>query len=227
MPEPHAFPLLGRYLKGSLKRTLKQTSVAAVIVAVVGYYFSYQDRIDSRQQTAWSVLRTALEWSENRKWGNVGQIQAIETLTRDCDSWWLNTPLKYLLGRDCVDLKSLPLMTMDFGGLKAPGATLSHSYFACSNFSGANLARSHFDNVSLMAASLANVDFRGADLSNSCFFLADVSGAKFDSHTTVDPKELLKACVVEQNGVRWKIDAGDNSGGRPNRRSSAGLSERT
>jgi uncharacterized protein YjbI with pentapeptide repeats len=46
-------------------------------------------------------------------------------------------------------------MTMDFGGLSAPGATLSHSYFACANFSGANLARSHFDSVALMAASLA------------------------------------------------------------------------
>ena len=203
------------YLQVSLKRTAKQTSIAAVIVAVVGYYFSYQDRIDSRQQTAWSVVRIALEWSENKKWGNVGQIAAIESLTRDCDSWWLNTPLKYLLGRDCVDLKSLSLMTMDFGGLSAQGGNLSYGYFACSNFAGAHLRRSHLNNTSFMAATLSEADFSGADLTKSCLFLADVSGAKFDKNTLIDdPGNLLKACVKldPKTGNRLSIDPQDNDG---------------
>lgn len=148
-------------LRNSLRKTLKQTSVAAVLVAVIGYYFTYQDRIDTRQQNAWSVIRTALEWSENKKWGNVGQIQAVETLTRDCDSWWLNTPLKYLFGRDCVELKSLSLMSMDFGGLDAPGATLSYGFFACSNFAAARLRRARLDHTSLMASNLAGADLSG------------------------------------------------------------------
>jgi len=200
------------YFRSSLKRTLKQTSIAAVIVAVVGNYFTYQERIDTRQQNAWSVLRSALEWSEAKKWGNVGQIQAIETLTRDCDAWWLDTPLKYLLGRDCANLKSLSLMTMDFGGMNAPGATLSYGYFACSNFSAAHLARAHLDHTAFMAARLADADFSGADLTTSCLFLADVSGARFDSGTKIDSKDLLKACVMlDQHGARRSIDAASNT----------------
>jgi Pentapeptide repeats (8 copies) len=205
---------LAFHLLTSLKRTAKQTSIAAVIVAVVGYYFTYQDRIDSRQQTAWNVVRTALEWSENKKWGNIGQIAAIETLTRDCDTWWLNTPLKYLLGRDCADLKSLSLMTMDFGGLHAPGAHLSYGYFACSNFAAAQLRRSHLNNTSFMAATLAGADFSGADLTKSCLFLADISGAKFDKNTIIDdPRNLLKACITidPETGGRRNIDSHDNT----------------
>jgi hypothetical protein len=116
---------LRTYLKTSLKRTIRQTSIAAVFVALVGYYFTHQGRIDSRQQDAWNVVRIALEWSEKGKWGNVGQIPAVETLTRDCDAWWIDTPLKYLLGRDCVPLNSLSLRALDFGGLNAPSPTAS------------------------------------------------------------------------------------------------------
>jgi hypothetical protein len=187
--------------------------VAAVTVAVVGYYFTYQDRIDSRQQNAWNVVRTALEWSESKKWGNVGQIAAIETLTRDCDAWWLNTPLKYILGRDCVDLKSLSLMSMDFGGLKAAGANFSYGFFACSNFAGAQLSRSHLNNTSFMAATFAGADFSGANLTKSCLFFADISAAKFDDRTIIDdPRNLLKACVKPdpKTGARQNINAKSN-----------------
>jgi hypothetical protein len=111
----------------NLKRTIRQTSIAAVFVAVVGYYFTYQDRMDSRQQNAWNVVRIALGWSENNKWGNVGQVAAVETLTRDCDVWWINTPLKYLLGRDCIPLNSLSLRALDFGDLNAPRANFSYA----------------------------------------------------------------------------------------------------
>jgi len=210
-PSPSSF---GGYLLTSLRRTAKQTSIAAVVVALVGYYFAYQDRIDSRQQSAWVVIRTALEWSENKKWGNIGQIAAVETLTRNRDSWWLDTPLKYLLGRDCVDLKSLSLMKMDFGGLHAPGGNLSYGYFACSNFAAAQLRRSHLNNTSFMAATLAGADFSGADLTKSCLFLADVSGAKFDKSTIIDdPANLLKACVRldAKTGNRQNIDPQDNA----------------
>jgi hypothetical protein len=189
-----------------LKRLLKHTSIAAVFVAVVGYWFTYQDRIDASQEQAWSVLRAALDWTQNNKDGNVGQNQSIETLSRDCDHWWRTTPLKYLLDlffRNCVDLKSLSLMRLDFGGLRAPGAKLSHGYFACANFRGANLANSHLDYTSFMATDLGYVDFSGADLRHSCLFYADVSGAIFDQNTIIDdPSNLLKACIKpDEKGV--------------------------
>jgi hypothetical protein len=205
---------LKSYLANSLRQTVKHTSIAAVFIAVVGYYFTYQDRIDSRQQNAWDVVRKALDWSEtHKKWGNIGQIEAFEILTRDCDSWWIDTPLKNLLGRDCANLKSLSLMAMDFGGLNAPGATFSHSYFACSNFAAAHLARARLDHTAFMAATLADADFSGADLTNSCLFLADVSGATFDRDTTIDdPRNLLKACIKrDANGTRYEIKAQSNA----------------
>lgn len=63
-----------------------------------------------------------------------------------------------------------------------------------------------------MATKLADVNFSGADLSNSCLFLADVSGAKFDSTTKINSKDLLKACVtLDEHGARRDIDAGNNS----------------
>jgi hypothetical protein len=199
---------LRTYLKTSLKRTIRQTSIAAVFVAVVGYYFTYQDRIDSRQQNAWNVVRTALEWSEKNKWGNVGQIAAVQTLTRDCDAWWIDTPLKYLLGRDCVPLKSLSLRALDFGGLNAPRANLSYSDFKCANFTKAQLMRSDLTHVDFKASTLAYADFSGANLAESCLYLADVSGATLDKSTAVDPANLLKACIrVNDRGARLNIDA--------------------
>lgn len=203
---------VGKYFRDSLKRTIKHTSIAAVLVAVVGYYFTYQDHIDTGQQNAWNVVRTALEWSENKKWGNVGQIHAVETLSRDCDAWWINTPLKYLLGRNCEDLKSLSLMKMDFGGLNAPGAKLSYGFFACSNFADARLARARLVETQFMGAYLAGADLSGADLTKSCLFLADISGAKFDQNTMIDdPNNLLKACIRVENGARLDIDARTNA----------------
>lgn len=188
-----------------LIRLLKHTSVAAAFVAIIGYWFTYQDRIDASQEQAWSVLRAALDWTQANKIGNVGQNQAIETLSRDCNHWWRNTPLKLVLDlifRDCVDLKSLSLMRLDFGGLRVPGAKLSRGYFACANFRGANLENSHLDHTGFMATDLSDVDFSGADLTQSCLFYADVSGAVFDQNTKIDPKILLKACIKpDDNGV--------------------------
>jgi hypothetical protein len=123
----------------------------------------------------------------------------VRPLSRDCDHWWRTTPLKYLLDlffRNCVDLKSLSLMRLDFGGLRAPGAKLSHGYFPCANLRGANLANSNLDYTSFMATDLGYVDFSGADLRHSCLFYADVSGAIFDQNTIIDdPGNLLKACI--------------------------------
>jgi hypothetical protein len=195
---------LYRYLKTSLKKT----GIAAVFVAVAGYWFTYQDRIDARQERAWGVVRTAMEWSENKKWGNVGQIEAMQTLTRDCDAWWTGTPLNYVFGfifRDCVPLKSLSLMQMDFGGLRAPGAILPYGYFACSNFSGAQLMRAHMDHTSLMAADMSGADLSGADLSGACLFYTDISNATLTDDTKIEPEALLKACVRQEKQVRLDI----------------------
>jgi hypothetical protein len=210
---PKDLPSFKDSFKSSIRRTIKHTSIAAVIVTVIGSYFTYQDRIDSSKQNAWNVVRTALDWSERGKWGNVGQIDAVELLTRDCDQWWIGTQLRYLLGRNCENLKSLSLMNMDFGGLQAAGGRFSYGFFACSNFAGARLVRSHLDNTKFMGATLAGADLSGADLTKSCLFLADISATIFDNNTTIDdPEILLKACVRQDGkGHRQGIDPGNNS----------------
>jgi hypothetical protein len=177
----------------------KKVGVAAVIVTVVGYWFSYQDRIDSRQERAWNVVRAALDWSEKNKWGNIGQIEAVQTLTRDCDRWWRNLPvLGYLMQfffRDCVPLKSLSLMRMDFGGLKAASADLSYGYFACGNFAAADLKHTNLSHASLMATELSGADLSGTKLDGACLFYADVSSARFTDTTEIEPGDLLNACI--------------------------------
>lgn len=195
---------------------LKHTSIGAIFVAVVGYWFSYQDRIDARQAQAWGIIRAALDWTQANKAGNVGQNQAIETLTRDCNHWWRNTRLEPMLGllfRDCVDLKSLSLMRLDFGGLRAPGAKLSRGFFACANFRGANLENADLDHTEFMASDLSYVNFSGADLTHSCVFYADLSGAIFDERTRIDdPNNLLKGCLrPDEAGVLHGIKS-TNSG---------------
>jgi hypothetical protein len=185
--------------------SIKKLGVAAIIVTVVGYWFAYQDRIDSRQERAWDIVRAALDWSEKNKWGNIGQIEAVETLTRDCDRWWRNVPgLGYLmefLFRDCVPLKSLSLMRMDFGGLTAGGADLSYGYFACGNFAAAKLRNTNLSHASLMATDLSGADLSGAKLEGACLFYADVSSAKLTDATEIEPADLLKACIkTETNG---------------------------
>jgi Pentapeptide repeats (8 copies) len=189
------------WIKTSAVEAAKKAGIAAIIVTVVGYWFAYQDRIDSRQEHAWNVIRVAVDWSEKKKWGNVGQIEAFETLTRDCDPWWRDTPLHYVLDfffRDCVSLKSLPLMQMDFGGLNAAGADLSHGYFACGNFAGAKLMRTHLENTAFMASDLSGADLSGAHLSDACLFYADISAATLSDDTDVNPETLRQACVKQE-----------------------------
>jgi len=189
-------------LMARASKSLRNVGISAVIVTVIGYWFAYQDRIDARQERAWDVIRKALDWSEGKKWGNVGQVAAVETLTRDCDRWWRGTPLRYVLDfffRDCVSLKSLSLMRMDFGGMKAAGADLSWGYFACGNFSGATLVRANLEHTYFMATDLSGADLSGANLSNACLFYANVSDTILSDDTKIDPDSLRKACVMQES----------------------------
>lgn len=49
-------------VRDHVRRLIKHTSIAAVAVAVIGYWYTYQDRIDASEEQAWRVLGAALQW---------------------------------------------------------------------------------------------------------------------------------------------------------------------
>jgi hypothetical protein len=181
----------------------KRLGVFAVAGTIIGYWISFEDRIADRHERAWSVVRLA----QLASGGNVGQVSAIQTLTRDCDRWWNRTPLVHVLGyffQDCVSLKSLSLKLMDFRGLQAAGATFPDSSFSCSNFGNANLRNSDLSHVRFNAADLQAADFSGANLTHTCLAKANIAGARFSKSTTVDVNTITKACILKEEGQAFR-----------------------
>jgi hypothetical protein len=184
------------------KRYIAKAGLFTLAVTVVSYWFSYQDRIASRHGDAWTTLRAAIIWTQADpyRWGNVGQIPAIQTLTRDCNRWWRNTLLESLFEiffQDCVELNSLSLTHMELGGLKAAGANLSYGNFACTNLATADLRRANLKGADFHGANLAGTDLRGAKLLESVDLrIANLSWARFDSDTEINFEKLKCACVV-------------------------------
>src|SRR5580704_6255908 len=119
------------YVRSDTTKTLAKAGFFTLAVTVVSYWVSFQDRIATRQESAWATIRAAIVWTQQdyRHWGNVGQLAAIETLTRHCGAWWRGTnlqPLLEIVFPDCVNLNSLSLERMDLGSLQAAGANFSH-----------------------------------------------------------------------------------------------------
>jgi hypothetical protein len=117
----------------------------AVAIAVIDYFVSFHDRLATQREGAWRTLREAIVWIEGdpleSRTGNVGQIEAIETLVHDCGHFWHKTfiaPIFTWAFPNCVDLKSLVIERMELGGLQAPAANFSYSDFNCSNLTTAN-----------------------------------------------------------------------------------------
>src|SRR5262245_35645643 len=143
---------LYKYTTSAAARYISKVGLFAVAVTIVSYWISYDDKIANRHESAWSTLRAAIAWTQakDNRWGNVGQIDAIQSLTRHCDRWWRRTflrPVFEIFFQDCVDLNSLSLERTELGGLKAASANLSHGDFACSNLTTANLRRANLQGV--------------------------------------------------------------------------------
>jgi hypothetical protein len=176
---------------------LKKIGVFAVAGTIIGFWYSFGEKATDRHQNAWQVVREAIKWSGEGGTGNIGQVNAIETLTRDCSRPWL---LRTLLGhffQDCLPMKSIQLTGMDLRELKASGADFGDAFFSCSNFDGAEFIGTKFPNARFKWASLRGADLTKADLTGACLFSADVAGAKFSED--VDQNTLKKACILKQD----------------------------
>jgi hypothetical protein len=199
--------MVGRFfgfIQSQSKKSIARVGLFTLAVTVVSYWVSFQDRAASRQDSAWTTLRAAIVWTqENEKhWGNVGQIAAIQTLTSNCGSWWRGTSFEGMLDTvfpNCVDLNSLSLERMELGRLKAVGANLSHSDFACTNLAVANLRKANLDGAGFLGANLAGADLGGAKLTGDVDLrLANVSWVQFNSDEDVNLKALKCACMTVQ-----------------------------
>jgi len=195
-----------KYIRSDATKHIAKVGTFTLAVTVVSYWISFQDRAASRQESAWTTLRAAIVWTQGDSyhWGNVGQLAAIETLTRHCGSWWQGTfaqPLFTTIFPDCIDLNSLSLERMELGSLKGPGANFSHSNFACTNLAKADLRKATLDGADFRGAYLGGADFRGASMKeNVGFKIANVSWIQFDAATAIDPKQLKCACVDQDKG---------------------------
>lgn len=193
---------LYRHLKSEGARYISKVGIVAALVTVIGYWISYQHSVESRLNTAWDNLRAAITWTEDNPfhYGNVGQIAAIETLTRDCDRWWTNRFLEPIFGlvfHSCVDLKSVVLARMDLGSLQAPGVSFAHADLSCTNLAKANLRQATLTDGNFHGSYMAGADLRGAYLNgdNIDLRLTNLSWALFDSATQVNATKLKCACI--------------------------------
>jgi hypothetical protein len=193
---------LYRHLKSEGARYLAKAGLFAAVVTMVSYWTSYQDSVENRLNTAWDNLRAAITWTEDNPfhYGNVGQIAAIETLTRDCDRWWVNSFLEPVFGlvfHSCVDLKSVILARMELGSLRAPGASFTRADLSCTNLAKANFRHATLTDGSFHGSYMAGADLRGADLTGDSIDLrlANLSWALFDSATKTNASKLKCACI--------------------------------
>jgi hypothetical protein len=195
-----------KYIGSDAIRRLAKVGTFTIAVTVVSYWVSFQDRAAGRQDGAWATLRAAIVWTQGdiKHWGNVGQLAAIETLTRHCSAWWRGTFVQSafeIIFPDCVDLNSLSLERMELGALKGPGANFSRSNFACTNLTKANLRNAVLDGSNFSGANLAGADFRGASLDGYPYFnVTNVSWIQFDAATKINPDSLKCACVDQDRG---------------------------
>jgi hypothetical protein len=188
---------------------LTNLGVFAVAGTIIGFWYTIGDRDADRHQNAWQVVREAESWSEQGGLGNIGQVNAIETLTRDCDKQWL---LRKLLGhffQDCLPMKSIQLTKMDLRDLDASGADFQDGFFSCSNFDRAKLIRTKLPNARLKWASLRDADLTEANLTGACLFGADVAGAKFSDD--VDRNMLKTACILKQDWQQQRTELNTTS----------------
>jgi hypothetical protein len=190
-------------------KVLTNLGVFAVAGTIIGFWYSIGDRAADRHQNAWQVVREAISWSERGGTGNIGQVNAIETLTRDCGKPWpLRTSLAHFF-QDCLPMKSIRLTKMDLRDLNASGADFEDGFFSCSNFDRAKLIGTKLRNARLKWASLRHADLTKADLTHACLFRADVAGAKLSDD--VDRNMLKEACILKQDGQQQRTELNTTS----------------
>jgi hypothetical protein len=190
-------------------KLLTNLGVFAVAGTIIGFWYTVAEKAADRHQNAWQVVREAINWSEEGKRGNIGQVNAIVTLTRDCGKPWLIRTLLSHFFQDCLPMKSIRLTKMDLRDLTASGADFEDGYFSCSNFDRAKLIGTNLSNARLKWASLRSADLTKADLTGTCLFGADVAGARFSDN--VDRNMLKTACILKRDWQQQRTELNTTS----------------
>lgn len=194
------------------RRWIKTTAIvtstlAGLVITAVAFYQGLQefreereDRRNARMVRAWELLRESMGEP-----GNVGQINALETLYIG-DENLQNLAFgcvkeirkagscMYLVGVDLrpietdetprkANLRKADLSGADLRGAKLTGANLSSGKLRLGDFRGAILDGADLNEADLYEAVLSGVDLKGADLRGAILVRsvlkdADLSGAK-------------------------------------------------
>ena len=195
-----------------------------VLVAVILYFMSADERQKEKHYQAWQVINLA-----QGKPGSGGRIDALEELNRDkvtlegvnLSGAWLREvklPEALLNGADLsdTDLVKADLSYAEMHSAKIQGANISKAklYEVClkkadltwanleeTNLSntildGANLTRANLQNANLRSASLRGARFMFADIKGADITGADLRGADFKVKE-LDSNQLSKACWDE------------------------------
>ena len=158
-------------------------AASALVLAVAQFWVDYQDRVNQRVVSAWTLVTTSAP-------GNSGKREALEYLNREdglCFEWlWGGCALvlksrTMLVGIDLSDSRSgggsVYLQEVNLSGANLSEANLSGANLLRANLTGANLSEANLSGANLLRANLLKTNLLKADLSGADLSGADLTGA--------------------------------------------------
>ncbi len=163
-----------------------------LVIAIIGVVFLSSEQADrkaDRIQRAWTLLSNVSEFREpggpdgkvirrRASVGNVGQIDALESLLADG-----------------VSLDGVYLSQFYLERIELPNADLRNANLDAARFQGAELTGVDFTN-----ANLSGAEFGGANLAGAVFARADLTNAKLASAKNLEQSQIADACYRSQTG---------------------------
>jgi uncharacterized protein YjbI with pentapeptide repeats len=139
----------------SVLEVLEYVGSLSVLVAVIAWFASADDRMKQKHYQAWQVVNTA-----QGKGGSGGRIDALQELNED----------------------KVPLVGVDASGaylqdVKLPAADLRRADLHAADLRRANLSKANLDGAKLASANLRDANLASADLSDADLTDADLAGA--------------------------------------------------
>lgn len=166
-----------RRLKSSLQSSMRFIEFAGVVAALVAFYIDLDDRQGDRVNRAWNQITQASIKGSVSGVGNLGVVNALETLLKDD------------VTLTAIELNKVWLEGASLQGVNLDGASLHQSTLINSNLSNASLRLTNLSDANVLAVkaggaqfvrtNLTGTIFIDVDMRNSIFLQADMEDAKF------------------------------------------------
>ncbi len=178
-----------------------------LILTLVGFYFDYQGRQQSRIVDAWQLITTKAP-------GNSGKKEALEylnsirqpltgiDLSTNKKNWesgvylmWANLP-RVFFSQAKLDNANLSFANLERALLSS--ANLNEANLTGTNLTSANLKRANLINANLLNAQLKNADLSNANLLGAMLSNADLKNADL-KNANLEGANLLVASLTNAN----------------------------